>query len=155
MTLAERITPNNITIEDAKFVYSTNFAGKEGPYNREGERSFNVAIPENLIEPLQADGWNIKFTKGTDEYPEEPYLPVEVGFKYRPPEIVLIQEGKKTFISEPMAGILDSTEFESFDIVIRPYMYDVNGNKGVKAYLKTFYGNVPSDPIQAKYRDLD
>lgn len=148
-------TPGNITIEGAKFVYRTNFSGIEETFNEEGNRYFNVAIPPEMVEALQADGWNIKFTKGSEEYPEEPYLEVTVGFKYRTPEIVLIQDGKRTIITEQMVGLLDSTEYENVDVVIRPYVWSSAMGSGVKAYLKTFYGTVPFDPIQAKYRDLD
>lgn len=149
-------TPGNITIEGAKFVYRTNFAGEEETFNDKGNRYFNVGIPEHMVEALQADGWNIKFTKGTEEFPAEAYLEVTVGFKYRTPEIVLIQDGKKTVITEELVALLDSTEFENLDIVIRPYVWNSAMGNGVKAYLKTFYAQLPNfDPIQAKYRDLD
>lgn len=148
--------PDEVFIEDARFVYKPNFEGRAETYNDEGHRYFNVEIPgADKAAAMEADGWNVKWTKGNDDYPSIPYMEITVGFKYRKPEIVLIQDGKKTPIVEATVDLMDSTEFESFDVGIRPYVYDINGNTGVKAYLKTFYGTVPFDPIRAKYANLD
>lgn len=147
--------PNIITIENARFVYRPNFEGRPETYNDEGDRYFNVAIPPEIVDSLTADGWNIKMTKGSadrpDEFPPEPYLKVGVAFSYKPPEIVLIMDGHPTHIDEKNAKLLDSTEFENFDVVIRPYIWSTPQGSGIKAYLQTFYGTVPSDPIRMKY----
>lgn len=137
-------------------MYRPNFEGRPETYNKEGDRNFNVAIDPENAEALAADGWNIKMTKGNaerpDEFPPEPYLKVKVSMGYRPPQIVLIQDGHETHIDEKTVALLDQTEFENIDMVLRPYVWSQpDGSSGITAYLQTFYGTVPSDPIRAKY----
>lgn len=149
-----------ITIEGLEFVFRPNFEGRAEKYNAEGNRYFNAKIPENMVEPLLRDGWNVKMTKpgrnhpNPEEHVPEAYLEVSVGFNYRPPLIVFIRDGRQTPIGENLVSLIDSTEFENIDVVIRPYEWENSKGKGIKAYLKKFYGTVEMDDLDRKYAPL-
>ena len=91
MAFNNRNNPSDLMIEDAKLLF-TNFAGSPTRYNSEGgKREFSVALPLNLVEDLERDGWNVKYRKNADgEFdPERPYLGVKVSYKFKAPAIWL------------------------------------------------------------------
>lgn len=134
-----------------------NFEGREGMYNKAGERSFAVFLPRDLADDLAAQGWNIKYPKVLENQvdPEadtrDPYLSVSVGFEYFPPNIFIISNGQPTKLDEQEVGMLDWAEIENVDLVIRPYEWSVNRNSGIKAYLKSGYFTIVTDAFAAKY----
>ena len=133
-----------------------NFTGLEGPYNKEGERSFAVFLDEELAETLLADGWNVKLPKlrefaSDEEDTRKPHLEVEVAFGKFPPKIVTITNDIPKVLSEEEVNTLDWLEIENVDLVINPYHWSVNGNSGVKAYLKAIYATIESDMFSQKY----
>ena len=133
-----------------------NFTGLEGAYNKEGERSFAVFLDEELAETLSADGWNVKYPKpkefaSDEEDTRQPYLAVEVAFGKFPPKIVTITNDIPKVLSEEEVNTLDWLEIENVDLVINPYHWSVNGNSGVKAYLKAIYATIESDMFSQKY----
>lgn len=150
-----------ITIEGVEFVYRPNFSGVKERYNDEGNRYFNAKVPPEMVDVLIRDGWNIKYTKpgkthpNPDEHVPEAYLEVTVGFQFRPPTIIMLRDDKPTPVTERTVSLLDATEFESVDVVIRPYAWSLDsGESGVKAYLKSFYGIVEMDDLDRKYAHL-
>ena len=143
---------NTIMFEGATLVFR-NFAGKEGQYNREGDRNFSVIIPdETLAQTLLADGWNVKHLNPREEGDEPtPYLQVAVNYKNRPPRIVMISSVARTNVSEEMVEVLDYAEIENADLIINPYDWEVNGKSGKKAYLKSLYVTIAEDALERKY----
>lgn len=156
------VTPPNITVEGAQFVYKPNFEGRQETYNDEGDRYFNLRIPDNIVESVTNDGWNIKWTKPSKaatpqqiaEHVSEPFLQVHVGFTYRPPTIILREDGKETFYNETNAALLDSLEFQNMDIVVRGRPWDNANGCGIKAWLQTFVADLETDDILRKYARL-
>lgn len=152
-----------LNIEDAEFVYRTNFSGEaRPPYDEEGDRYFNVKVDPQIANALEQDGWKIKWTKpGQNASPEviaeftpEPYVVVAIGFKFRPPTIFLIRNDKPTVITEKLVGTLDSAEFEKIDLVIRARYWEGPAGSGYKAWLAEFYGHVKTSELGAKYAYL-
>lgn len=143
----------NIVIEDATLLFR-NFAGKEGPYNAEGDRNFCVLIPEELVEALLQDGWNIKTLKPQDDEPPKPYMQVTVKFKIRPPNLVLITSKGRTPLGVHECEILDWLDIKTADVVIRPYEWSVGGKGGIKAYVKSLFITMEEDPLELKYASV-
>ena len=143
---------NTIMFEDAQIVFR-NFAGKEGQYNREGDRNFSVIIPdEQLAQELLEDGWNVKHLNPREEGDDPtPYLQVSVSYKVRPPRIVMITSVARTNVDENMVEVLDWAEIETVDLIVRPYEWEVNGKSGKKAYLKSMYVTIAEDALERKY----
>ncbi len=70
-------------IEDARLVFR-NFSGKEGQYNREGDRNFAVILDPAVAEEMLSDGWNVKFLSSREEgEPDTPYIQVSVQHRDR------------------------------------------------------------------------
>lgn len=150
-----------LIIEDLEYVYRPNFSGEAERYNEAGNRYFNAKINPDIAEALSRDGWNIKWTKpgakhpNPEEFVPEPFVVVTVGFKFRPPEIVLIKDNRATPITESTVSLLDSTEFSKIDVSIRAVHWsDEMGRSGYKAWLKSFYGTVVMDDLARKYAHL-
>ena len=138
-----------------------NFEGREGQYNRAGDRSFVVFLNEEFASELEKEGWNVKWPKPSERDPEEdtrqPYIQISARYDNFPPKVYLISKSDRhdepnvTVLAESEIGMLDWSEFEHIDLVIRPYEYTVNGKSGVKAYLKAGYFTLSNDGFASKY----
>ncbi len=148
----------NVTIEDARVIFR-NFSGVEGTYNRAGDRNFNVILPPELAEQMEEDGWNVKYLKPREEG-DEPTPRIEVKVKYsknprsRPPRVVMITSRGRTPLGEDEVGILDWAPFQTVDLIIRPYQWEVNGRTGVSAYLQSIFVTIEEDELEKKYADV-
>lgn len=153
--MAYQRTPK-LKIEDARVIFR-NFSGKEGPYNRLGDRSFNVVIEDpGLAKTLIEDGWNIKPLPLRDE-DETPHYRLEVAVSYKKtaPSITLVSGRKKVRLDEESVNALDYADIESADLLINPSYWEVNGKSGIKAYLYEMYVVVRQDEFADKYADYD
>lgn len=148
--------PGTILMEDVRIIFR-NFAGKEGQYNREGERNFAVILEdEKLVKQLEKDGWNVKYLKAREEGDDEqPYLQVSVGYKNRPPKIVMISSRGRTELNEDQCEILDWADISKVDLIINPYEWLVNGKTGLKAYLKSMFVTIEEDELDLKYAHVE
>lgn len=131
-----------------------NFSGRTGKFNKNGDRTFCVRIPDaKLAQDLNEEGWNIKVLAPRNE-DEEPvhYLPVAISFKNYPAHIYQHTGKVVTELSEDNVGNLDDVDILNVDIVIRPYQYERDdGSTGVKAYVKYMHVTVEQDPFAYKY----
>lgn len=144
-----------VVIENARII-KRNFAGREGQYNREGDRNFLVLIDEKTAEAMQEDGWNIKWLKSNEEgEPDQPILSVSVSYKGRPPTIVMITSRGRTKITEDEVELLDWADISNVDLILNPYEWAVSGKSGIKAYLKSMYVTIVEDALEIKYGDID
>jgi hypothetical protein len=153
----KKVTPRLpiVNIEDTR-IFFRNLAGKPGKYNREGDRSFCVLLDDpKMAKDLAAHGWNIRMTKprSEDDSPE-PYVQVKVSYAKFPPKIVLIKgNNKAVYLDEGDVDLLDWAEISKVDLILNPSVWNVNGNSGVKAYLKAGYFTIVEDAFEAKYQN--
>lgn len=147
-----------VLMEGVRLIFR-NFAGKEGRYNAEGDRNFGVVIDDATAEAMLADGWNIKYLKPREEDEDEtptPWLPVAVGYgKGRPPRVVVITSRGRTNLDESSVEMLDWADITNVDMIVRPYHYEVRGDKGVKAYVQSIYVTIEEDALEQRYAHLD
>lgn len=143
-----------VRIDDAQIIFR-NFAGKEGQFNREGSRNFAVKLPEELALKMFEDGWNVKSLAAREEgEADQAYISVEVGYKGRPPRVMLINSRGKIDLGEDEVEMLDWVDIVKVDLIFRPYNWEVSGKTGVKAYLKTIAVTIQEDELEAKYGAL-
>lgn len=141
----------NVPIEGARIIFR-NFSGKEGTFNAKGQRNFCIALPDHLADQLKDEGWNVKYLRPRDEMEEpQPYIQVKVSFNNVPPKVVLVSSHGKSLLDEESIGMLDWAELENVDVIFSPYPWEVNGKKGVTAYLKTMYATIVEDAFESKY----
>lgn len=181
----------NIRIEHAVLTFR-NFAGARKMYNEPGDRNFCVYLdgydrrgnvfedpeqipqykygsdwlsPNDLIPALEKDGWNIKWTKESEDgtYPARPYMKVKISYSenyptYNPKVYLTKNDGGLTNIDQDTIGLLDTVWISNADLIIRPFNYEErNGieNGHVSARLKTLYitpvEDVEEDDFDGKY----
>lgn len=143
-----------LNIENGRIMFK-NFSGKGNQFNRQGDRNFCVRIDdEEMANNLRADGWNVKQLP-----PREPdgeplyYLQVKVSYAVVPPKVYMIAGKAKTLLDEESIDTLDFAEIRGADLIISPYHWEVNGKRGVKAYLKTMYVTIEQDIFASKYAE--
>ena len=146
-----------LMIEDARILYR-NFSGTGTDYNREGDRNFNVIIEDQETAlAMQKDGWNVKFRPARDES-ELPIYHIKVNVNYRSaraPKIYLHAGDSMQMLDETTVGELDNSEILACDMLISPYHYERNGNKGISGYLDTLHVRIKEDPFAHKYANLN
>lgn len=146
---------NSVIMEGVRIIFR-NFAGKEGKYNREGDRNFGVLLDDDVAEAMAKDGWNVKWLKPRDEDDkEQAYLTVAVNFKGRPPRVVMVTSRGRTPLGEEDVEVLDWADISNVDMIVRPYEWAVNGKTGIKAYLKSIFVTINEDELELKYADVD
>lgn len=150
---------DNVVMEGVRIIFR-NFEGKEGPYNKEGERNFAVLLPEPIANAMAEDGWNVKWLKAREDAAEEgeedqPYLPVTLRYDVFPPHIVMVTSRNRTVLGEAQVEMLDYSDIINVDLIVRPYTWNVNGKSGVKAYVKTMFVTIEEDALVQKYAEME
>lgn len=141
-----------IKIENARITFR-NFAGAEGQYNNAGNRNFSVFLDDDVAKQLEADGWNVRWLNSYPDEPAQAIINVKLNFGNYPPNVVVVSEGKMTRLDEHNVNVLDFAELETVDLILRGYEWNVSGNSGIKAYLKTGYFVLVVDELAKKYAD--
>jgi len=147
---------NTLSIKNAQLKWR-NFSGRKGDFNPAGRRLFCVLLDDADAKRLKNDGWNIKWTKPNPRDPlDDPqaFMEVKVSYSKIPPEIWQITEDGKTLFTEKTIHILDWAEIQYVDLEINPYSYDVQGRKGLSAYVKKMFVTIVEDEFEKKYRNV-
>lgn len=149
---------NTVLMEGVRIIFR-NFSGKEGQYNREGDRNFGVILPNDVAEQMAADGWNVKWLKPREDDEEEtetPWLSVSVNFeKGKPPKVMLVTDRGRTALDADTVDTLDWADITNVDLIVRPYTWEVSGRTGIKAYLQSMYVTIEEDELERKYAEMD
>ena len=152
--------PDPIIIEGAVIKFK-NFAGEAKQYNPAGQRNFVLCLPDELAQQLAGEGWNVKWKPGRHpEDPDEAQLTVKVKFKDsadergQDPIAYLIQGRRKLALDGRTVGILDRLAPLNIDLIVRPYVWDINGNVGITAYLDEIYYTAV-EGLSSKYADYE
>ena len=148
--------PNDVKsfqIEGAQLIYR-NFSGAPTPFKPEGGvRTFSVVLDKKLADKMARDGWPVKCKPSREEDNEEEFcfIEVKVGYKQRPPNIVVITDYGRTNLTEDTVGMLDWADIRNVDLIAREYNWEVGGKSGIKAYLKTMFVTIDEDDLERKY----
>ena len=146
-----------VLMEGVRIIFR-NFSGKEGKYNREGDRNFAVLLDDEEANAMAGDNWNVKWLQPRNEDEEETpqaYLPVSLSYKGRPPRVVVITSRGRTNLDDTQVEMLDWATIVNVDLIVRPYEWLVNGKTGIKAYCQSIYVTIEEDELERKYGDLD
>lgn len=145
LTILHEKNRSILQVDDARIVYR-NFEGRPGPYNREGDRSFSLVIPnEEIRNALLADenefgaSWNLKIKPPRDDG-DEPFVTLPVKVRYngtnRDPNVYLVSGDSMVRLTEETVGKLDSVDILRVDLDINSSDNIVNGRPYRAAYLK-------------------
>jgi hypothetical protein len=138
-------------VEDAEIIFR-NFEGREGPYNKKGERSFAVVLTDEVAAQMLEDGWNVKFLEPREEGDNpRPFISVAARFDKYPPRVFLITTNSRTQLDESSVEVLDWTNFKTVDLIARGSYWEVNGKSGWKAYLQSMFVTIEEDALERKY----
>lgn len=142
---------NTVTMEGVRIVFR-NFSGKEGKFNREGDRGFAVLLDPDVASRMESDGWNVKWLKPREpEDDPQAYLPVAISYKGKPPRVVMLTSRARTNLGEMEIDVLDWVDIQNVDLIVRPYQWVVNDKSGIKAYLKSIFVTIEEDELELKY----
>lgn len=145
-------------IEDARIIFR-NFEGKEGQYNKKGDRNFAVILDNDVAKQMLKDGWNVKYLAAREEDGEvgedTPYIAVSVNFNNRPPRVVMITSAARTNLNEDAVEVLDWVDIRTADLICRGYDWEVNGKTGTKAYLQSLFITIEEDELERKYAVME
>lgn len=143
-----------VSIENAQLIFR-NFAGAEGKFNHAGDRNFCVLLDDNIAEDLSKRGYNVKYLKPREEGDkEQAYIKIKVSYRFTPPNVYLVSSSGKTRLTEENIEIADWANITTADLIFNGSPYDVNGKKGLSAYLKTLYIVLDEDELEKKYSDV-
>ncbi len=147
---------NNIEIDNAEFMFRPNFEGRQEKFNTLGNKNFTVKInnPE-LINRLNEEGWNLKFTQPSEEFPEpQPYIKVNVSYKLKSPKIHLVRGNQILCdLDEQTIRDIDYARITHMDMVVAPSAYSQDDGEtwNVSAYLDELWIEYEQSAFAGKY----
>lgn len=150
----------DLIIENAELKF-LNFEGREDRnpktgkiMNSEGKRNFHVVVPEELVDTLTKDGWNVKELAHEEGEPAVHTVKVNVSYRYREPVILKYEGRREIRLSEESVATLDYEDVISADLIIHPseYLKD-DGSTGLSGYLTELRIKVKGSPFAEKYAD--
>jgi hypothetical protein len=155
----DRFIPE-VSIEGTRIMFR-NFAGKEGQFNRAGDRNFAVPLDPETATRMIEDGWNVKQLRPREDGDQpQDYVQVSVSYKNKAPRVILVTSRGRTELKEDELDILDYAEIANVDLILNPYKWVIPARgkdeekSGVKAYLKAIYITLREDEFEKKYANV-
>lgn len=140
-----------ISDSEIKTLIFRNFAGKPDDFHKDGQMpNFWVVLEDNKAKELETKGFNIRWKENRDG-DLEGRLQIFARFNPFPPKIFQITSAGSVQLDEESVGVLDYAELVKVDLVLAPYHYEVNGRRGVKAYLSKGYFTIQEDEFSNQY----
>lgn len=136
----------------------SNFEGKEGRYNDEGARNFNIRLNQKDADYLTDEGFRVRPVPPKDPDAEPLFLlKVNVMFKDDPkdsrnPKILLKNNHGNKKLDENSVQILDWADIENVNVSINPYNSPKNDH--TTAYLNMLIAQMHEDPFEAEFYDV-
>jgi hypothetical protein len=148
---------DELELEDVKIKWAfSHFDGREDTFNAKGEYNFQIILPEDVATKAIEDGWNVREMAPYEEGdPPEFLLKVKISFKYEPPKIFLIKNGRKFRADERDLADIRRDTTERIDVIVTPSRWVAGGNTGISAYVKELYAQVRESRFSAMYADLE
>lgn len=143
-----------VEIDGALFNFR-NFSGTNSKFYVPGDpkRNFGVILDPKNAEDMKKDGWAVKFPDPRDEEEERnPYITVHIGYKIRPPRIVMVTSTGKVPLDQETVEILDWADIQNADIIFQAGHWVMDSGKtGTKAWLKTMVVTIEEDELERRY----
>lgn len=157
--MAFRGAPPTETFRNAQIIFK-NFSGEPTKFNKDGGvRTFDLVLTEDEATHLRDKGWtSVKPLKDRfDDDNRQIYtMKVSVSYEHKPPRCWLITEGgtKRNLLNEDLVKTYDQVELEKCDLTITGYDWEVSGESGRKAYLKSMYAWMLEDELDLEYANI-
>lgn len=141
-----------------------NFEGREGRFNKDGERSFAIFLTEEQAVELIKQGLNVKPPKFDEEGNQlgRSFLKVKVRFDIMPPEIFFSrgeedENGRIIIKLLPMSELrtLDNADLEYCDLKVNVRDWSKGANKGKSVYLDSGVFIAKRNPMIERYNIQD
>ena len=146
-----------LKLTHAQFIYCPNFSARADTYNPNGgKRYFNVKVPEDIVDSLIADGWNVKATNPKDDQAVEHYIKVNVNFNgFRPPKVWVKSgaKGEPVLLDEETIGQMDTFEIVDMELNITPWVTDRYDT--IPCYLKSAFVTIADDDAPAGFFNVE
>jgi hypothetical protein len=91
-------------------------------------------------------------------------MKVNVSFKVKPPRVTMVtkkwdpaleqQTAMRTLLTEDLVMLLDHAEFDRVDMILNASWWEVRGDSGYTAYLKTGFFFIHQDPLEERYANI-
>lgn len=147
---------NDMVIIENANIHFLNFSGAVGKYNPTGRRKFTIFLEDDEAAFFEDAGWNVRYLKPREEG-DKPQAVLDAFVSYTnpsfQPKIVLVNNHGKTILNEDNLEILDWADVSNWDLMLRPYEWEVSGKKGIKAMVASLYATVIPDELEEKYYD--
>lgn len=152
----------DLIIRDCKIDYR-NLSGTKNEYNPNGARKFCVILDdEAVVNRMKGDGWNIKpYKPNRENHAPEWKLEVEARWRNREGEPlpkrlqprIYILGRKKTELGEEDVDQIDGANIDKVSLTIRPRLWEMRGQSGIKAFVKNMYVYVTLDELDAEFEN--